>query len=590
MTQAEIDKRVDELVKRFDDVNTFFIEAVASQVKRIGELIPSTMHMISIMASMNEDMSAINQRLAKAMQLTIPNLYSLYADAMDSYYKDPRFIRALKETPLSPVGRARLRHYTEAVSRQTAGTLFNLSNTTLASNTYRRVVDIAILAVSSGMTDYKQATRQSIREIGRNGLQMQYPSGYHRRLDTAVRQNIIDGVNQIAQNGSIMMGEELGYDAYELSAHARSAPDHEPIQGRVFLKEEFDRLQSNEPFQDIDGHHYDAIRRPIGEWNCMHIAMAFSTKYSTRQYSDAQLQKWADDNAKGCEIDGKHYTIYQASQLMRQIETQVRREKDAANAAKIVGDEDLRKECQIRINALARKYQMVANEANLKMRKDRMAVEGFKMVKIPQKTSHVGAREAIRNTDTAVDFNEKSDYGITLPGYADNLNKGLSTASRSVAEKGGSDHYEHMYLVNIRTGELDYYETNNDPNSVGLKFWDFLDEHEEENYAFVHNHNSDSSFSETDMRTLLTTKQIPIMIAVRNDAVKYIAERKGDPLKTGFFDDLYESDLKEINKQVREGKITLSERSKRRELKIVENLLRDYTKAGRIIEFDGRQK
>ena len=382
MTQAEIDKRVDELVKRFDDVNTFFIEAVASQVKRIGELIPSTMHMISIMASMNEDMSAINQRLAKAMQLTIPNLYSLYADAMDSYYKDPRFIRALKETPLSPVGRARLRHYTEAVSRQTAGTLFNLSNTTLASNTYRRVVDIAILAVSSGMTDYKQATRQSIREIGRNGLQMQYPSGYHRRLDTAVRQNIIDGVNQIAQNGSIMMGEELGYDAYELSAHARSAPDHEPIQGRVFLKEEFDRLQSNEPFQDIDGHHYDAIRRPIGEWNCMHIAMAFSTKYSTRQYSDAQLQKWADDNAKGCEIDGKHYTIYQASQLMRQIETQVRREKDAANAAKIVGDEDLRKECQIRINALARKYQEVVQASGLKARKERMSVEGFRMVKV----------------------------------------------------------------------------------------------------------------------------------------------------------------------------------------------------------------
>ena len=211
---------------------------------------------------------------------------------------------------------------------------------------------------------------------------MQYPSGYHRRLDTAIRQNIIDGANQIAQQGSIMMGEELGYDAYELSAHARSAPDHEPIQGRVFLKEEFEKLQSEQPFQDVDGHHFEAIRRPIGEWNCMHIAMAFSTKYSKRQYSDEQLNRWKEDNEAGCMIGGKHYTIYQASQLMRKIETQVRREKDTANAARIAGDDVLRKECQIRINSLARKYQEVVSASGLRARKDRMSVEGFKMVKV----------------------------------------------------------------------------------------------------------------------------------------------------------------------------------------------------------------
>ena len=81
-------------------------------------------------------------------------------------------------------------------------------------------------------------------------------------------------------------------------------------------------------------------------------------------------------------IDGKHYTIYQASQLMRQIETQVRREKDTANAARIAGDDVLRKECQERINALARKYQNVIQASGLKARKERMSVEGFRMVKV----------------------------------------------------------------------------------------------------------------------------------------------------------------------------------------------------------------
>lgn len=382
MTQAEIEKKVDILMKRFDDVNAFFIAKVAQQVAKIGKLIPSTMHYIEIMAEMNEDIAAINQKIAAALKYTLPDLYDLYDQAMQDHYRDPRFERALKETPLTDLSKARLRHYTEAVSRQTAGTLINLSNTTIASNVYRRTVDNAILAVSSGMTDYRSATRQSIRNLGYNGLQMQYPSGYHRRLDTAVRQNIIDGANQIAQQGSIMMGEELGYDAYELSAHVRSAPDHEPIQGRVFLIAEFEKLQNQQPFEDVDGNQYEAIRRPIGEWNCMHIAMAFSTKYSKRQYTDAQLKKWADDNEKGCMIGGKHYTIYEAAQLMRQIETQVRREKDTANAARIAGDDVLRRECQIRINNLARKYQEVVQASGLKARKERMSVEGFRMVKV----------------------------------------------------------------------------------------------------------------------------------------------------------------------------------------------------------------
>ena len=382
MTQADLEKKTDALMKRFEEVNAFFIATIAERVAKTGKLIPSTMNQIAIMAEMNEDMGAINQMLAAALKFTVPGLYKLYEDAMRDNYKDPRFERALKLNPLSMLAKARLNHFVEAVCRQSAGSLINLSNTTLVSSTYRHIVDNAILAVTSGLTDYKAATRQSIRDLGHNGLQMQYPSGYHRRLDTAVRQNIIDGANQIAQQGAIMIGEELGYDAYELSAHLRSAPDHEPIQGRVFLIAEYNKLQSQQPFQDIDGNHYEAIRRPIGEWNCMHIAQPFSTQYSKRQYSDEQLKQWADDNAKGCEINGKHYTIYEAAQLMRQIETQVRREKDAANAARIVGDEDLRKECQIRINALAKKYEIVAKAANLKMRKDRMAVEGFKMVKV----------------------------------------------------------------------------------------------------------------------------------------------------------------------------------------------------------------
>ena len=376
------DAQVDALMQRFQSVNNFYIAKIAKQIAKIGKLSQSSVNRLVIMAEMNEDIAAINLKLANTLQITRKGLYDLYEDVLNETYTDPRFRRALKETPLPEAAKRRLQHYARVVSLQTAGTLQNLSNTTLVSQTYRQVVDEAILAVSSGLGDYKAATRSAVRRLGYNGLQMRYPTGYHRRLDTALRQNIVDGVNQIAQNGSIMIGDELGYDAYEISAHARSAPDHEPIQGHVFLKAEFEKMQSEQPFADADGRRYKAIRRPIGEWNCMHIAMSFSTEYSVRRYSDKQLDKWIRENGKGCMIGGKYYTIYAASQLMRQIETQVRREKDAANAARIVGDDELRKECQIRINALARKYEGIAKASGLMMRKDRMRVEGFKMVKV----------------------------------------------------------------------------------------------------------------------------------------------------------------------------------------------------------------
>ena len=367
---------------RFDEVNAYYIERVASQIAKIGELTPSSMHILTVMAGMNADIIKINAMLAKVLKMAAADIYRIYNRAMQDLYRDARFERALRETPLSEADKRRLEHYTRSVSRQTAGTLQNLSNTTAVSSAYRRAVDNAVLAVSSGLTDYKAATRESIRQLGYNGLQITYASGHHRRLDTAVRQNIIDGTNQITQNGSLLMGEALGYNAIELSAHMRSAPDHEPIQGRVFLLEEFEKLQNQMPFEDVDGRHYEAIRRPIGEWNCMHIGMSFSTDYSKRKHSDEQLEQWAKDNEKGCTIDGKHYTVYQASQLMRKIETETRRQKDVANAARIAGDDELRKQCQVKINALARKYNAVVSASGLTPRRDRMRVEGFRMVKV----------------------------------------------------------------------------------------------------------------------------------------------------------------------------------------------------------------
>ena len=382
MTPEQIDKRVKKLLAKFDDVNTFYIEKVAEQIATIGELSASSMQIISVWASMYEDINEINKRIAKVTNLTMPELKKLYADALNDVYHDDRFERALKETPLTDGQKETLERYAESVYRQTQETLTNLSNTTAVSETYREAVDKAILVVSSGLGDYNSQIRSTIREFGGNGLQVEYESGFKRRLDSALTQNIVDGVKQIQQHASDLIGEDLGYDAKEISVHANSAPDHEPVQGHIFLNDEFEKLQTEQDCVDIEGRRFYAMRRPIAEWNCMHFAFSYSTKYSKPKYTTEQLDEYAEKNAEGCDIDGKHYSLYEARQLMRQIETDIRRQKDIAVAAKAAGDMELRRECQGKINRLTSKYDRVVEASGLDAHRDRMVVQGFRSVKV----------------------------------------------------------------------------------------------------------------------------------------------------------------------------------------------------------------
>ena len=379
----ELERAIAAIMKRLQGVNALYIRKIAAQIKRIGELTPSSVNRLVAMADMGADINEVREQLRLAVGASAKELRDIFQKALTETYNDPRFAAYLEENPdaIQPEAEDRITRYASAVYQQTAASMYNLSNTTAITLGYRNAIDRAVLAASAGVGSYTEAMRDTIRELGRAGMQVTYASGYKRRLDTAVRQNIVDGVRQINKQASMMIGEELGYDAVEISAHARSAPDHEPVQGRVFLKADFENMQAGLPFRDVNGHLYEGFKRPISEWNCRHIPLSFSTKYSKPVYSDEQLRRMADENQKGCIINGKHKTLYEASQMMRNIETEVRRQKDTAVAAQAAGDTALRKECQQKINALVRQYAAVAKASGNDEKRQRMTVEGFRAVR-----------------------------------------------------------------------------------------------------------------------------------------------------------------------------------------------------------------
>lgn len=79
---------------------------------------------------------------------------------------------------------------------------------------------------------------------------------------------------------------------------------------------------------------------------------------------------------------------------MRRIECEIRREKDTAVAAQAAGDEQLRLDCQLRINHLSGLYKQVTDASGLTPRRERMTVEGFRQADLSENvekllTSHI---------------------------------------------------------------------------------------------------------------------------------------------------------------------------------------------------------
>ena len=178
MTERELNKRVEQILKSYDDVNRLFIRKVAENIKKIGHLNASSINRISIMASMNADINEITQAIAKAADLSTKELRALYEQALNDTYTDKRFQRALSRGPLAPADRRRLEWYTQAATIQTAGALRNLSNTTVVSKVYQDAIDTAILAVVTGGMDYKSG-RIPERVPSPGGLC--YPSEHYQR-------------------------------------------------------------------------------------------------------------------------------------------------------------------------------------------------------------------------------------------------------------------------------------------------------------------------------------------------------------------------------------------------------------------------
>ena len=212
-----------------------------------------------------------------------------------------------------------------------------MANSTALNQTYRETIKTYLTKMTIGdELSAPSAMRQAVRTLTEQGIMtIDHVSGRKVRMDTMVRNSLMTEFTNIVQDVQNRVAEEVGFDGVEVSIHSHSAPDHEPFQGHTFTNAEFEKLQNGDIAEDIDGEKFQT-ERPIGMWNCRHLYFGVLIGISEPSMNKRELEFIKGENTAGVDFNGKHYTLYQAEQLQRRLETEIRRQKETSNLFKQV--------------------------------------------------------------------------------------------------------------------------------------------------------------------------------------------------------------------------------------------------------------
>ena len=416
LTDEVLDKVVERLARRMEQANTYIIEQIGKSIKKLGTLSPTKAHELVQIMKYGGDYDKIVRKIKEITKISIKDIHKIFQEvAKNDYefaeqfykYRNKKFIKWEENTTL--------RNMVESIEKQTAKDFINLTNTRAMAfgwqdkngnitykglkKAYYDLLDEAVLNVSQGKETFDNALFRQLKEIGGGGIKVIFPSTYVSkdgmlknrvmRADSAIRMQMKDALRTLHNNMQENLGKDFDSDGVEISVHLNPAPDHELVQGRQFNLEEFDNFQN-----DIKATTYDGIvfepefeghdRRSIGQYNCYHYVFSIVLGVSKPAYTNEQLQQIIDNAHKKIKFDGKEYKMYEATQLQRKLELEIRKAKDNQILGRSSGNEELIYESQTRITKLNDKYKKLLKASKLPNKVNRLRVIGYKRVAMPK--------------------------------------------------------------------------------------------------------------------------------------------------------------------------------------------------------------
>lgn len=396
--QAAFDKLSEPLV------NTLITD-IARRVSEAGQLTSTAAYEIWRVQNLGKSREFIEKAVADWLQKSIPEVQELFKQAAEVGYNFDVSRLPMEAVPfeenqsIQQVVSAAVDLADEELKNitQTLGVVQKNGEFSPLTDYYRKACDEAFMQVSAGVLDYNTAIRRACSTLAQRGIQtIDYESGVRTSLEAAVRRNMMGGLGLMVEDISRQNHDDLGCDGWEISAHAASAPDHEPIQGRQYPDEEYERLNNS-------------LVRRIGTLNCGHTASPIILGVSEPQYTSAELAEIRRQNEEGVTVEGQHYSMYEATQKQRQIERSIWAQKRDVLIAENQPDKENLQNQQIRLQTLKQRYQDFCRKTGLRTEDERLFVSGFGR----KQAGHTAGKSILHNSDNSAILKMKSGARIT---------------------------------------------------------------------------------------------------------------------------------------------------------------------------------
>lgn len=357
-----------------DPINDFLLKDIARRIAEAGQLTSTASYQVWRAQQMGLSQAEIKKRLKKLLKKSSEEVEQLLTQSAEVGYRyDLKRLPTAAGIPfeqnstiqqiVSATVELALEDFTNLT--QTIGMVDPHGNALPLQDVYRSCTDYAFKQVITGATDYNTAVRRATKNLVDYGVRViDYESGVHTSVEAAVRRNIMGGLGLMQEQINAVTHEDFGCDGWEISAHANSAPDHEPIQGNQYTDAAYESLNNS-------------LVRRIGTLNCGHAAFPIIMGISPPQYTKEELEKFREDNAKGITFDGKHYTGYKAIQMQRKLERTIRKQKKRVLVDEATGDEEKLLTDRIKLQRLRQEYKRFSKAAGLRTQDERLFVAGF---------------------------------------------------------------------------------------------------------------------------------------------------------------------------------------------------------------------
>ena len=254
------------IAEYFDELETRILKDIARRISQNDYMMTSTaeyqMHKLEVLGV---SMLEIEQAISEILNITDTKVKEIINDSSyRSVKKDNDMAKAAGVEPPHP-------DLTQAILngiRSTNTEIRNICNSmaSAANMAFERALDQAYLSVSSGAFSFADAVKTAVNDLGKNGIRwIDYPSGAHRRADSAIRNALRTGVNQTAARCQEQNLDEMDCNLVETTSHMGARPEHAKWQGMLFWrKTPVNGLQN---FYEATGYGTGA---GLCGWNCRH--------------------------------------------------------------------------------------------------------------------------------------------------------------------------------------------------------------------------------------------------------------------------------------------------------------------------------